>query len=124
VWTVSDATRAGYEFNLPLNVVGTTKQGGTLPARKCFAEILTPSIMLSGMKRAEDSDALVVRLYEMEGKRTSARIRLDEALAAPAAAALQTDLLERPIDKSTARMDKGVLTVEVPAFGLVTVKIG
>ena len=46
-WTASDATRAGYAFNLPFNVVGTGTQQGTLPASKGFMEILTPNVMLA-----------------------------------------------------------------------------
>lgn len=123
-WTPSDSTRAGYEFNFPFEPVSTDMHEGSLPARKGFAELLTPNVMLSGLKKAEDSDALIVRLYEIEGKPTTARVRLDEALAPPNAPAVETDLLEQPLGQSSARMDADVLTVEVPRFGLVTVKVG
>lgn len=123
-WSTSDATRVGYDFNLPVNAVSTTWQSGSLPGRKGFAELLTPNAMLSGMKKAEDSDALIVRLYEMEGKATTAQLRLDACLAAPGAPAVETDLLEQPLVKNTARMKDGVLSVRVPPFGLVAVKIG
>lgn len=123
-WTVSDSTREGAAFNLPLNAVGTTLQKGTLPPRKGFAEVLTPNVLLSGMKKAEDGEALIVRLWEMEGKGTTARMRLDATLAPPDATSVQTDLLERPLKESTARMKAGVLSVKVPAFGIVTVRIG
>ena len=122
-WSASDATRAGYAFNLPLNVVGTRMQQGKLPGRKQCAEILTPNIMVSGMKKAEDGGALIVRLYEMEGQATTARIKLDPCLVAPDAAAVETDTLERPLKTSTAKMAKGTLSVKVPAFGMVTVKV-
>jgi alpha-mannosidase len=123
-WTVSDSARAGAAFNMPLSVVGTTLQKGTLPASRGFAQLLTPNVLLSGMKKAEDSDALVVRLYEMEGRATTARMRLDATLAPSDAPAVQTDLLERPLAESTARMHSGVLSVKLPAFGIVTVKVG
>ena len=80
--------------------------------------------MLSGMKKAEDSDALIVRLYEMEGKATTARLKLDAALAPANAPAVETDVLEEPLAKNTATMEDGVLSVELPAYGMVTVKIG
>ncbi|HUV38447.1 MAG TPA: glycosyl hydrolase-related protein, partial [Planctomycetota bacterium] len=74
-------------------------------------------------ERNRTGDALIVRLYEMEGKPTTAKMRLDAALARPAAAAVQTDVLERPLATNTARIRRGVLSVDVPAFGVVTVKI-
>ncbi|HUW55600.1 MAG TPA: glycoside hydrolase family 38 C-terminal domain-containing protein [Planctomycetota bacterium] len=138
-WTPSDATREAEAFNNPLSIVSTDVHDGTLPATKGFAEVLTPNVHLAGMKRAEGSDpfdraqgrpernrtgdALIVRLYEMEGKPTTAKMRLDAALARPAAAAVQTDVLERPLATNTARIRRGVLSVDVPAFGVVTVKI-
>jgi len=121
---ISEATRQGYAFNLPLNIVGATQHSGTLPATKAFAEILTPNIMLSGMKKAEDSDALIVRLYEMEGKATTAQLRFDVALVGPNVHVVQTDVLEEAISVSTAKMQNGVLSVNIPAFGMATVKIG
>ncbi|MCY3020428.1 MAG: glycosyl hydrolase-related protein [Planctomycetota bacterium] len=122
-WNASEATRAGYAFNLPFNVVGTGMQAGKLPARKGCAEILTPNIMLSGMKKAEDGGALIVRLYETEGRATTARVKLDECLAAPDAAAVETDVMERPLKTNTAKMAKGTLSVKVLPFSMVTVRI-
>ncbi len=123
-WTASDATRAGYAFNMPLNIVSTDDHAGDLPLAQAYAELLTPNVMLSGLKRAEDGDGLIVRLYEMEGTPTTAGLRLHPALAAPDAPAVQTDVLERPLPANTAAFHNGVLTVDLPAFGMVTVQVG
>jgi len=122
-WSAGAATRAGYDFNLPFNVAGAGMQKGKLPARKGCAEILTPNIMLSGMKKAEDGGALVVRLYETEGRATTARLKLDSCLAAPDASVVETDILERPLKENSAKMARGTLSVKVPPFGTVTVKV-
>jgi alpha-mannosidase len=121
---VSEATRQGYAFNLPLNTVGTTQHGGSLPGAQGFAEILTSNVMLSGMKKAEDSDALIVRLYEMEGQATTAQVKLAAALAPADAPAVQTDIMEEAIAGNTAKMACGVLSVNLPPYGMATVKIG
>lgn len=122
-WTPAHSARAGFDFNLPFNVVSTTTQKGTLPPRKGFVQILTSNVMLSGMKKAEDSDALVLRLYEVEGKPTRAQVQLDEILASPKASAVETDLLEQPLSQNTAKLEGGILSVDIPAFGTVTVLI-
>ncbi len=109
---------------MPLSPVATTLQQGDLPARQGFAEILTPNVMLSGLKQAEDSEAVIVRLYEMEGKATTAQVRLDPLLAPPDAPVVETDLLEQPKEPTTARLTNSLLEVDVPAHGLVTVRIG
>jgi alpha-mannosidase len=118
------AIRAGYAFNHPVIPVGTTAHAGTLPAEASALEILTPNVMLSGLKQAEDSEALIVRLYEFEGKTTEAKVRLSSVLADADSPAVETDLLERPLNGSTAKMEGDVLTVTVPAFGVATVKVG
>lgn len=122
--SIADATRAGYAFNLPLNLVSTTEQRGTLPASAGFADILTRNVMISAIKLAEDSEAIIVRLYEMEGQAGPAQVHLADALAAPDAPAVATDAMEMPLSQNTAHMAEGILTVEMPAYGQVTVKVG
>ncbi len=51
--------------------------------------------MLDTVKRAEDSDAIVLRLYEPHGGRGVARVHL----AAPFSSARRANLLEEPGDE-------------------------
>ena len=80
--------------------------------------------MLSGFKKAEDSEALVVRLYEMEGKPTVAKLRIDRALVAADACAREADVMEVPLGANTAKMVGDVLHVDLAAFGMATVLVG
>ena len=121
--SVSDATRLGASFGLPMNLVSTDVHEGKLPASKGFVEVLTPNVMLASVKKAEDSDAVIVRLHEMEGKATEAKVKIADIIKAKATA-VQTDVMERPLKKSSAKWEKDTLTVKMPAHGLVSVKIG
>jgi len=123
-WTAAEATRLGYGFNHPFTVAATDLHEGPRPASHGFAALETPNVMLSGLKKAEDSEALIVRLYEIEGRETEARLRLDRALAAPDSPAVETDLLEQPLEESTARMEGDTLAVTIPPFGIATVRVG
>jgi alpha-mannosidase len=122
-WTPADSTRAGYAFNMPFNVVNTGQHGGDLPARAGWMEVTPPNAILSGMKQAEDGDGLIVRLYEVEGKATTAQVRLDAALAPANAPVTVVNALEEPIDGAASLRD-GVLTVDLPAAATVAVRIG
>ena len=82
------------------------------------------NVFLSGLKKAEDDDGIVVRLYEVEGEDTEAEVRFDPSLVRPNSLAVEVNLLERPLAASTARMEGEVLKVRVPAYGIVTVKLG
>ena len=123
-WNPSEAARAGYEFNHLLEVVATDVHEGDLPKEGGFISVNPSNVLLSGVKKAEDDDALIVRLYETEGKSTEAQVRLDPSLVKPNSSAVEVDLLERPLPDGTARMEDEVLKVQVPAFGITTVKIG
>ncbi len=122
--SASEAAKAGYELNHQLEAVATNVHKGDLPAEKGFVSVRTPNVLLSGIKKAEDGDELIVRLYEMDGKATEAEVQMDPSLIKPDSAAVETDILERPIPNNTAKLEGGVLKVSVPAFGITTVKIG
>lgn len=122
-WTPSDCARAGYEFNHNIEVVATDVHKGDLPSEKSFISVEPKNVMLSGIKKAEDTDEVVIRLYENDGKDTTAIVCLDPSLIKPNMVAMQTDILERPISCNTAKLDKNVLKVDIPAFSIVTVKI-
>ena len=50
--------------------------------------------MLETVKKAEDGDGVIVRLYEVENARTKVTLHCAEAIAS----AEETDLLENPIE--------------------------
>lgn len=117
------ATRAGEEFNSPMAVVSATVQEGDLPAEKSYVECLTPNVFISTVKKAEDSDALVLRLVEMTGKDTDADVRITD-LVSPGTPVRVVDLLERPVKGAHAKMTGDVLSVKVPAYGITSVMVG
>jgi alpha-mannosidase len=82
-WREAGIVGEGLRFNIPLRWVADA------PAES-FAAVDDPNLVLDTIKRAEDSDALVLRLYEAHGARGTARLRL----AQPFESAVATNLLE------------------------------
>ena len=74
-------------FNAPLVWTDAAWEGS-------FASV-EGGLVLDTVKRAEDSDAIVLRLYEPHGGRGVARVRL----AAPFSSARRANLLEEPGDE-------------------------
>ena len=70
-----------------------------------FASVDDPDLVLDTIKRAEDSDALVLRLYEGHGARGTARLRL---AATPRRARL-ANALEEPLGELDVQGDSIVL---------------
>jgi len=123
-WKPSDATRAGYEFNNQIESVGTSVHKGDLPAEKGFVSVNPANVVLSGIKKAEDGDELILRLYELEGVDTEAEVKIDPSMVKPGSPVVETDILERPVSDGSARLEGDTLKVLLPAFGIATVKIG
>ena len=61
----------------------------------------TPQVRVDAIKRAEDSDAVIVRLYEAWGRPCRARI----ATTLPARRVTLCDLLEREREESSLELD-------------------
>lgn len=122
-WSVGECMRAGEEVNVPLVVMSAGFQEGDLPSSMSFGTLKEGNVRLAAVKRSEDGRAILLRLYEVEGQETVARLQLAPELAGGGTAAVEVDTLERPLDSSGAHIEQGVLTVKLPAFGIATVRV-
>jgi len=84
-WREAGVVAEGLRFNAPLRWMGDAPFAP-------FAAVDDANLVLDTIKRAEDSDALVLRLYEAHGGRGTARVRLEPPFAeARLANALEDD---------------------------------
>ncbi len=77
-WAASRSWRAGIDFNnslLPVSVVDTVSPK-TLPASNTLCQVSGDNIVVSALKKADSSDALVLRVYEMQGKAGESEVKL------------------------------------------------
>ncbi|GIF78471.1 alpha-mannosidase [Asanoa siamensis] len=111
--TVADAVRAGYEINLPAR---TTVGSPVAPLLRVTADP-PESVVVEALKLADDrSGDVVVRVYEALGGRASARLEPDF----PVAAATETDLLERDLERDALRDG---LTLSLRPFQIATIRL-
>jgi alpha-mannosidase len=116
--------RAGEEMNVPLVVLSCGFHGGDLPTATSFVALQDKNIRLAAMKESQDGRALVLRLVEVEGRDAEAHVALAPALLPEGAPVAEVDTLERPIAAGSARTEGHSVAVRVPAYGIVTVRIG
>jgi len=121
--SVSEATRCGRNLNHALRVVGTSVHRGDLPAIAQFLTVQPSNVILSEVKVAEDGRALILRCFEADGKPAMVRVNLDTQKLGKLKSVTETDLLERPMKKSSARGAKNQATVRIPSHGIATIKI-
>jgi alpha-mannosidase len=119
--TVAEATRRGAVLNRPLAVVGTDLHSGRLGRTGRFLDVGPENIELSSLKRAEGEDALVLRVYETAGKKTTAGITIDADALGRLTGATEVDILERPLATSELTCEAQTVRVPVPAHGIATV---
>ena len=68
--------RKGFEFNEPFVVVRTEKHNGDLPKSFSFFSVEPANVILNSIKISEDfNDALILRVYEIDGKDASVQIK-------------------------------------------------
>jgi len=90
-WRDAQTVREAGDLNDPVDVVLAEAHGGELPPRHAFVQLAANGVTLEAVKRAEDSDALIVRLVERHGGEELVVLTVD----APLAAAAECDLLEQ-----------------------------
>lgn len=122
--TPAEMVRLGASFNHPLQIIYTDTHKGILPsAVNSLVASEPPNIILSSLKMAEDEDAVIVRLYEADGKRVTAKLNFNPLLWGEIAEVGQVDLLERPLSDSTVRLHEKRAEVELSPHSIVTLKL-
>jgi alpha-mannosidase len=103
----------GYRFNVPMVV----KRTSTAPAVKSYFAVDNPAVVIDTVKKAEDSDEIIVRLYESFGARTSAALHIGLNVVE----AVEVNLLEHEV--AEVKVEDGKITLPFGAFQLRTLKL-
>jgi alpha-mannosidase len=110
-WREAAVLAEAHRFNAPLRRVDGLGEW----ARRSFAAVDDPNLVLDTIKRAEDSDALVLRLYEAHGGRGVARL----TLGPPISSARLASGLEEEADP--LEIDGGAIVLPYRPHQLLTV---
>lgn len=70
----STLIRAGRQFNTPATVILENNHHGTLPNHFRGIECSSPNVQISTIKRSEDGQGTILRLYETEGRATECTV--------------------------------------------------
>ncbi|MBM4030432.1 MAG: hypothetical protein FJ291_01445 [Planctomycetes bacterium] len=111
------SARFGWEVASPLVAVsGPANPAGVLTESSgSLIEIAEPNVFLVGAKKAEASDALVLRLWEVSGKATTAHVRIPLLKPKKATAA---SLVEEP--QGELELKDYTIAIPIRASGLAT----
>ncbi|MCX6150934.1 MAG: glycosyl hydrolase-related protein [Ignavibacteriales bacterium] len=116
-WKEANTVRTGYEFNYPLIAVVNDLHKGELPDSKSFVQLDADNLILTQIKKAEDSDAWVLQWYESKGKDTDAKLILP---VTPKKIVLSNFLED---DKEQVLFEKNLVVVPTKKNEVKTIKI-
>lgn len=106
-------------LNCPLLVVQTGRHKGTLPAAQSMLEITPSDVELSAIKKAENSDNLVVRVYNPTDKAQETKLKIFKKIAKARLLTLE----EEPVEGGKLKANGGEVALNIGAKKIVTVEL-
>jgi alpha-mannosidase len=117
-WKQAQTVHRGYELNDPLTAQQVFAHTGSLPSTHSFASIENPNVTLTAIKKAEDADGLIYRMYEWAGTATEVKLHVPPG----ATYAVETNLMEK-VEGQHLALSGEVVTVPIKPFEILTVMV-
>jgi alpha-mannosidase len=117
-WKDANTVRRGWEYNFPLEAVATTAHAGALPPAHAFVSASPENVVLTAVKKAEDAEGLIFRVYEWAGKNSTAEFHVP----AGATAATITNLMEKP-EGSPLQVAGDMVKVPIHPYEILTIRV-
>jgi alpha-mannosidase len=108
-WREAQTPRRAHEFNNPVIAVPVAPHAGPWPASRSFLRVAPANMILTTLKRAEDGQGYIARVYNSTG--VGGRATLTCGL--PVRAATACDLLEQPRAGKAASVTGSVVTLDL-----------
>ena len=117
-WKTADTVRRGYEINDPLLAAAVFPHAGTMPASHSWGSVEEKNVVLTAVKKAEDADALIFRMYEWAGTPTTVHLHVPTG----ATLATETNLMEKP-EPTKLGLSGDVVSVSIKPYEILTVSV-
>jgi len=93
-WRTGGTVQMAYRLNVPLYAaISGANKGGALPEALSMVRVDCGNVILDTVKKAEDSDAIVIRLYECYNRRSKVELTFFKDLAE----VNECNLMEKPL---------------------------
>jgi alpha-mannosidase len=90
-WKQALTERRAYEYNYKLTALQVYPHDGSLPSEYSYVAVTPENVLLTAMKKAEDSDGLILRLVEWAGESGEVKLKVPHG----ATSAVVTNLMEK-----------------------------
>jgi len=116
-WKDAQTVQRGYEYNNPLIAVQKHLFGSALWTERSLVSLSPSNLVLTTLKKAEESDAWIVQWYDAAGKETDAVLTLPK----PPRKVVTSNILEEDGTPITANLN--AVRVKTKKNGMMTVKV-
>ena len=117
-WKQALTVRHGYEYNYSLRAAQVEAHSGAMPAQFAYVTVKPDNVVLTALKKAEDSNSLSFRVYEWAGKSSDVEFHVPRG----ATAATVTNLMEKP-EGAPLKLEGDTVTAPIHPFEILTVRI-
>jgi len=118
-WKSALTVNRGYEANYRLTAMQIEPHEGSLPARHSFISVSPGNVVLTAVKKAEDSNALLFRVYESAGKQSEVIIHVPQG----GSSATATNLMEHPETDDKVELKGDQVTFTVHPWEIQTIRV-
>jgi alpha-mannosidase len=118
-WKQALTVRHGYEYNYPLTATQVQSHTGSLPADYSYVTVKPENVVLTALKKAEDENGLIFRVYEWAGKSGDVEIHLPKG----ATGATVTNLMEKP-EGTLLKLVGDTVTAPIHPYEILTICVG
>jgi len=112
-----DVIKNAYELNVPLYVCSIESRKGELSSHGSFLSVDCDNVVVSTVKKAEDGNGIIVRLYETFGQKNQATLTFGMDVKK----AVLTNLMEEEIEELT--VESNTVIVPFKPFEIQTIRI-
>lgn len=113
----SDTVQESYRLNKPVMAMELEKQDGCLPACYSFVSTSQKDVVIDTIKKAEDSEDLIVRLYNCRNRRCDAKLQFGFAVKEVCV----SDMMEQPIE--SLHVEGDLVCVPFGPFEIITLRV-
>lgn len=117
-WKTARTVRLGWEINDPLIAQQVFTHAGASPAEKSWVSVDNANVTLTAVKKAEDADALVFRVYEWAGQAGDVKLHVP----AGASSAVEANLMEKA-ETAKLGLSGDVVTLPIKPYEIRTIEV-
>jgi alpha-mannosidase len=118
-WKQAMTVRRGYEFNYKLEAQQAAAHQGPQPPQQSLVSVSADNVVLTAMKKAENDDSAILRMYEWAGNAGDVQITVPNG----ATAAVMTNLMEQVVGSSLPIMGGNKIVVHIHPYEILTLEV-